>query len=348
LTVLYTVNVQNTGAAAIANAKVSNAFSPNLKRVLWCRDPGSGCTPSIPGPLADTVSVAAGATAVYRVELSVPPNFDDLLCHTVTVTLPGGEVDPTPQDDAANDLLCLTHGAPCRPPPPGFCPGSRQPDLEVSFVRDAEIDPVAQTILYTVAVQNGGAADAVGAQVGGLFSSALSSAIGPVAWCQGLGCTPVKPGPLADVLTVPAGETVVYQVKMTVPSVFDDLVCYTVAATSPGVGLEPGPQDNSQTALSCLTNKGPCPARPPGFCPGAAVALHPDLDVQFVGAPQIDFGAGTVGYTLLVHNEGELAAVGAQVSGAFSPNLVPVSWCKGQNCLPNSIPGPLADTTNIG
>jgi uncharacterized repeat protein (TIGR01451 family) len=350
VSVLYTVALQNTGTADVAGARVSGAFSPNLKRARWCR--GLGCTPatpgSTPGSLADTVSVAAGGTVVYQVELDVPPNFNDLLCHTVTATLPGGEVDPTPQDDSASELLCLTHGAPC-PPRPGFCPGGRrQPDLEVAFVRDAEIDPLAGKVLYTVAVQNGGAADAVAAQVSSLFSSVLSSAIGPVSWCQGLGCTPANPGPLAETLTVPAGKTVVFQVELTVPGTFNDLLCYTVSAAAPGGRLEPGAPDNSQSQLLCLTHTGSCPQPFPGFCSGATLPGHPDLDVEFVGAPEIDVAEGQAVYTVLVQNGGAADAVAAQVTGVFSPDLMPVAWCKTQDmpCSP-AIIGPLADTPTL-
>jgi uncharacterized repeat protein (TIGR01451 family) len=356
ISVLYTVALQNTGTADVASARVSGAFSPNLKRVLWCQ--GLGCTPSNPGPLADTASVASGQTVVYQVELFVPPNFNDFLCHTVTARVPGGEVDPTPQDDSANQLLCLTHGPPCPPRPPGFCPGVRQPDLEVAFVRDAEIDPLAGRVLYTVAVQNGGPANAVGAQVSSIFSPNIappfSPNIAPVLWCRGLGCTPVNPGPLADVLTVPAGETVVYQVELTVPETFNDLLCYTVSALAPGGALESGPPDNSQSELLCLTHTGSCPPRAPGFCPGAALASHPDLDVEFVGAPEVDAAEGKAIYTVLVQNGGNADAVAAQVSGVFSPDLTPVAWCQdlnlnlnfGLGCTPSN-PGPFADTPTL-
>jgi uncharacterized repeat protein (TIGR01451 family) len=347
ISVLYTVDLQNTGTANLAGAQVSGAFSPNLKQVLWCR--GLGCTPANPGPLADSVSLTAGETVVYQEQLLVPPNFNNFLCHTVTARLPGGEVDPTPQDDFANQLLCLTHGAPCPPAPPGFCPGARQPDLEVAFVRDAEIDPLAGKVLYTVAVQNGGAADAVGAQV----SSVFSPTIAPVLWCRGLGCTPANPGPLADVLTVLAGQTVVYQVELSVPCDFNSSpLRYTVSALAPGGGLESGSPDNSQSQLLCLTHEGQCPrlALSASSCPDAAPPSPPDLDVEFVGAPEIDTAEGQAVYTVLVQNGGGTAAVAAQVSGVFSPDQTPVAWCKevtpGMPCPPAN-PGPLADTPTL-
>lgn len=348
ISVLYTVTLQNTGTAEVAGARVGSAFSPNLRRLLWCR--GAGCDPSIPGRLADTVSLAAGETATYQVALFVPPNFNDFLCHTVTATLPGGEVDPTPQDDSASQLLCLTHGPPCPAPAAGFCPGARQPDLEVAFIRDAEIDPLAGKVLYTVAVQNGGAAAAVGAQVTGAFSPASPSSVPPdaaeILWCRGLGCTPANPGPLADLLAVPAGETVVYQVELTVPGTFNDLLCHTVTASAPGASPETGPADDTQSQLLCLTHIGQCPPRPAGFCPGAALPDRPDLDVEFVGSPEIDAAEGKAVYTVLVQNGGGAPAVAAQVSGAFSPALEPVAWCQGLGCTPAS-PGPLADTPTL-
>jgi len=344
ISVLYTVNVQNTGTADLAGAKVRGAFSPSLKRILWCK--GLGCMPAIPGPLADSVPLAALETAVYQVKLTVPPNFNDFVCHTVTATLPGGEVDPTPQDDSASELRCLTHGALCSPPPPGFCAGRRQPDLEVAFVRDPEIDPLAGKVLYTVAVQNGGSADAVAAQV----SSVFSPTIAPVLWCRGLGCTPANPGPLADVLTVPAGQTVVYQVELTVPCDFaGSALLYTVSA-APGGGLEAGPPDNSQSELLCLTFDDECQLLA-GSCPSAPPPSHPDLDVELVGAPEIDFAEGKAVYTVLVQNGGGADAVAAlvsgtaQVSGSGSDDRT-AAWCRGLGCTP-TIEGPLSDTRTI-
>ncbi|HVT56835.1 MAG TPA: hypothetical protein VHR45_00405 [Thermoanaerobaculia bacterium] len=145
-TVRQTIAVTNSGTAAVAGAQVSSFFSPNLKRVLWCRDVQTvnlaigasgvegrlgrlreqGCTPDQPGLLNDVITLPAGATTTYVVELFLPPNFvlPRLICHTARAALPGGEVDPTPLDDTANRLVCVKNQIPCAPPPAGFCPGS--------------------------------------------------------------------------------------------------------------------------------------------------------------------------------------------------------------------------------
>lgn len=109
-TVTYTLTVRNVGCAAVAAATVTDVIPPDLLNPRWCRDAGSPCTPTIHGDLHDTLPLAAGATAVYRVQGTAP-----LVCgftsyaNTATLSPPPsiGESNPADNTSSVTTLVAL-------------------------------------------------------------------------------------------------------------------------------------------------------------------------------------------------------------------------------------------------
>jgi hypothetical protein len=108
----YTIVVGNPDGC---EATVHDAFPAALTHALWCREVAGLCTPSIPGPLSDTVS----GPATYRVQGVVDPNFLGMLTNTATVDGPPGVIDVEPDNNAATyptQIFQLDQGLPTLAP----------------------------------------------------------------------------------------------------------------------------------------------------------------------------------------------------------------------------------------
>jgi uncharacterized repeat protein (TIGR01451 family) len=99
----YTLTLTNQGSTALTGARVQDTFPPELLNALWCRDAGAPCSPSLGGPIDDTLTLAAGATATYRIAGLVSPLCAGSLSNSATVTGPTGFVDCSSADNAATD-----------------------------------------------------------------------------------------------------------------------------------------------------------------------------------------------------------------------------------------------------
>jgi uncharacterized repeat protein (TIGR01451 family) len=123
---LYTVRVRNKGC--VIKAHVTDAFPAELLQAHWCE--GAGCTPSLPGPLDRTLSLAPGAGQEFRIQGTVSPLFAGTLTNTAKVEPPAGVADDHPEDNEATVKTDVVQ-------PPGFhlfCSGIDGPFAEGDMI----------------------------------------------------------------------------------------------------------------------------------------------------------------------------------------------------------------------
>jgi uncharacterized repeat protein (TIGR01451 family) len=129
--IVYDLTVKNGGASAVAGAVVRDDFPSELQGVRWCR--GTGCTPNLLPPLADTIDLAAGETRIYRLSGTVQPMCSGVLQNKATITPPATVCDDPADNQNVEDTQVAATGV------HAFCAGTSGPLTELS--------PMTQTFL---------------------------------------------------------------------------------------------------------------------------------------------------------------------------------------------------------
>jgi uncharacterized repeat protein (TIGR01451 family) len=206
--VTYTIVVSNAGPSDVHNVPVQDPLPAGITTARWtCTATGTGAcgAPSGTGALSDLVSLGAGDAATYLFTIDVPANYAQshaALTNTVTVTLPDGFTDPTPDDLTATDT------------------DTAAADLSVVKATPSQSTIVGETLAYTITVGNAGTADVLNAVLKDTADARLDCpAVSDTATCNafnGAAC-PGATVPVADLLgagvTIPAppsGSRVVF------------------------------------------------------------------------------------------------------------------------------------------
>ena len=302
---VYTVTVTNAGPSAVTGASVSDALPAGATAFDWTctASPGSTCTATGSGAVADSISLLPGGQATYLVNVTISSAATGTLVNTASVAAPGGVTDPVPGNNSATDIDTL----------------NPRSDLSITKT-DGALDAVPGTPLtYTVVVSNAGPSDAVGATVTDLLPAAL---VGPSWTCVGAGggiCTAAGAGSVLDLVTLPAGATVTYTVTATINASATGTLVNTATVEVPVGTTDPDPTDNSATDTDTLTPRA-------------------DLSITKTDG-QVDVVPGTpVTYTVVASNVGPSAVAGATVTDLLSPDLLSATWtCAaiGGSCPPS-------------
>lgn len=276
---IYTTGDHDNAAAAFAR----------LGRAS-CGGPGTG-------DLIDTVDIAVGGSVVYTVNGFVVPSATGLLINTVTATMP----PPTTNDgdDSATDIDVLTPIA----------------DLSITksnFVN--EVTPGTATV-YLITVANAGPSDAPAT----LVSDPLPPGVLSATWsCEGVAggvCAPTGSGPLAELVDLPVGSSVVFAfVAFIDPAATGTLV--NVATVAPAAGVtDPNLANNTATDSDLLV-------------PRADFSIDKTVDETLLspGDPLV--------FTLVVSNAGPSQAAAQVVdllpAGLTNVVITAVDWTCGQ------------------
>jgi len=109
---VYEITLRNECPAAASVTVTDLLASTGLEDVRWCRGTGTGCGPSTPGDLVDTLTIPAGGTEVYRASGTVPCACGLTRIVNTACVSPGGctepDVDRIEPAPAANLALDLT------------------------------------------------------------------------------------------------------------------------------------------------------------------------------------------------------------------------------------------------
>ena len=262
-TLRYTITVTNLGPDAVSGAVVTDDLTATgLLDVRWCR--GSGCKPSTPGNLRDTVALAAKGAVTYEAMGTVAPGATGTLSNTAEVHPPGSPGDPV----AGNNRSTATNRiVRCQ--------------LSITKTPDRSTAVAGDELRYRIAVHNDCPATVQATVTDDLMAAGLTAP----RWCRGSACTPSNPGNLDDTAELAANGTVTYEAAGTVPcSCGRNRIDNTACAAVPGqaascatatVAVPPGHLTLAVTGAGDLTD---CGALRYGFLvtntgPGAACGV---------------------------------------------------------------------------
>lgn len=205
----YEIVVSNLGNTTV-DATVTDVFPAELTNVRWCRDVAAlpPCTPGTAGDLQDTVSLAAGATATYRVAGIVAAMFTGTLSNTASVALPPELTDETPGNNSSTAETVISFSG-----VKVFCTDISGVNLE------------GETITYTFVLLNGGPAvqmDNPGAE----FTDLLPA-----------GLTVVGTSTTSGVVSAPPGNPVTWNGSIPVGGMVTITISATIGAGTAGTAI---------------------------------------------------------------------------------------------------------------
>lgn len=288
----YTITVTNDGPSHVAGAQVLDIFPLELQGVTWScsATPGSSCTSSGAGDINDSVNIRTGGAVTYSVSAFVSASATGTLSNTATVSAPVGVTDPGPNPNVATDVDILVPEA----------------GLSVSKTNSATDVTAGLSTTYRIVVSNSGPSDAPNTVVSDLLPPDISSASWSCTASGGATCTPAGSGSINELVDLPVGSTVVFDLVATVdPCASGNLVNVVDVQPAPGVN-DPDLSDNS--AVDSDT-----------------ILVSADVGVTVTDSPDPVLVCNLVRYTITVRNDGPSCATGVTVANVLPDGVSFVS-----------------------
>ena len=242
----YTIVVGNSGPDDVVGATVIDAFPTGVTGVTWtcAAAGGASCSATGSGDIGDTVSLPVGGTATYTAATTVDPGATGTLSNTATVAPPAGVSDPDPSDNSATDTT--TVGA--------FTELHGRVSDGVCWVASGS------ATTYTVTAVNDGPGDAMGALVEDSPPAILTGLAWTCTASGGASCPPSGTGAISEMVDLPAGGTVVFELTGTVDPGATGWLLNQAAVTPPANCVDPTPDNSVMWDLDAL--------EPPVLCDG--------------------------------------------------------------------------------
>lgn len=231
--ITYTIVVANSGPSHVTGATVIDNFPAALQGITWSctATPGSSCTSSGTGNIADSVNIRASGSLTYTVFAIIDPAATGTLANTAQVLVPGGVTDPDPGSNASTDSDTLTPEA----------------DLGVTKTNGYTVVTAGLGTNYTLVITNSGPSDAPGTLVEDYFPPELSGVSWTCSPSGGASCTPSGAGDIVELVDLPVGSSVTIQVSATVDPCAGGSVANTATVTPDPEVDDPDLSNNSST-----------------------------------------------------------------------------------------------------
>jgi len=288
----YTIVARNAGPSDAVNARVIDALP--LPGFTWtCSSTGGTCgMASGAGAIDVLVTLPVGATATFIATGPVPSATTGVLTNTASIVPPETVTDPVPGDNHDTDN------------------NAAGPRVDLSVTKTAAPSPYVPgtPLTFTIAVQNAGPSDAVGARLDDDLPAALGAftwtcTAGPGSTCR----TPSGSGDISTLIDLPVGGSVTFSVTGTVPPGTSGPLDNTAIATEPA-----GTQDTNQANNTATIS-----------VPAMRVA---DVAIAKSVTPSPYVAGRPLTYTLTVTNAGPSTAPRARVVDAVPAALLDVQW----------------------
>lgn len=291
----YLVTVANDGPADATGVLVTDIFPTPLSCLWTCVGTGGAtCTAGqVAGAISDVFDMPAGSDAVYTVHCDIAADATGVLVNRATVTPPATVTDLDPNDNSAVDLDTVLV--------PTF-------DLALHKTDGRSTALPGQTMTYTVSISHGGLSDAVSVVV----RDELPDDLDDVQWActpsAGSLCTALGSGDLLDTVTVRAGGELTYVLEGTLASDASGGDLLNIASlTVPPTAVDTNASNNADSDHT-------------------EVLVHMDLAVDLVTDRQPAIPGDSLGYSLVVRNDGPADAVDARVVADLPDALRDVVW----------------------
>ncbi|MCX7557222.1 beta-propeller fold lactonase family protein [Xanthomonadaceae bacterium JHOS43] len=237
----YVISVTNTGPSNALGIRVMDDLDPaKFRDASWtCAIEGEGDSVchdiSGTGPTLDAgADLHVGDVLKIALRVQVHPAFLGALENAAYVVPEDGAVDPTPDDHSA---------------PPVVTDVVRRPDLSVSKTNGVAQSVAGEQVNYVITVANLGPSDAPEVLVQDFLPQQLHSASWTCIAQSGTGDCGLASGQgsINRTVSIPAGETLMWQLSATLRSSALGELSNTATAQVLGDAIDPDPANNSAT-----------------------------------------------------------------------------------------------------
>jgi uncharacterized repeat protein (TIGR01451 family) len=290
--ITYTLTVSNAGPGPVSGATVADAVPAQiagLAVVCGSATGGGNCGPASNFGFtgnnlnATIASLPSGASVALTINGTVSATASGSFANTATVNPPAGVTDPTPGNNTSTVNTSI-----------GVVPTS----ADVSIVKTGTATvQVGGAISYQLTLVNAGPGAANGAVVTDSVPAAITGVITTCMAAGGAVCPASIPAGNAVNVAIPAlpsGGQVTLMVSGIAPATAQNLSNTANVAAPPGI-TDPVAGNNTSTATTAVI---------------ASVPQQADLVAIKTGPASVNAG-GTVTYTVIVTNNGPVAANGA-------------------------------------
>lgn len=285
----YVIRVTNAGPSNALGIRVVDQLDPlKFANASWtCAIEGEGdshchANTGAGAPLDAAADLHVGDVLRVTLRVQVHPAYLGALENAAYVVPEDGAVDPTPDDHTA---------------PPVTTDVVRRPDLSVSKTNGVTEVVAGLPVSYTISVANLGPSDAPEARVQDFLPPQLRDASWTCSALHGLGDCGVASGQgsINRVVSIPAGETLVWQLDATLRSSALGELSNTVTAQVLGDAIDPVAENNSATDTDTIVTRADLSLSvqaPDAYDPASAQPMPYRIDVHNAGPS--DAAASTV------------------------------------------------------
>ncbi|WP_375433283.1 fibronectin type III domain-containing protein [uncultured Friedmanniella sp.] len=273
-TIIYSINVSNTGQTDYARALVSDSLSGVLPDATFNADAtatGGGALSYVAPTLTWTgdLVVGASATITYSVTVRSPDPGDKYITNAVTSSAPGSSCPPGNTEDACTTAVTVL-----------------VPKVDFTQTVDRSSVSAGGTVSYTITATNSGETAYPSVTFSDPLAGVLDDADYAADATASIGTVSVVDGILVwtGPLDIGSTATITYSVRTRFPALGDRMLTNAVVSGSEG--------------SNCVTGLG-------AACQTAVSVLVPALTISKTADRSEVVGRGTVSYTIIATNTGE-------------------------------------------
>ncbi|MGE0882031.1 MAG: beta strand repeat-containing protein [Blastocatellales bacterium] len=291
----YSIVVRNNGPNDVFGIPVVDTLPPVFLAASWTcvASTGSSCQDANgTGSINTKVSLLNGGTATFNLTVTPNPSATGTITNTATVGMPGGAVDPNPNNDTASDTNTLTPMA----------------DLSITKTDGTNTVVAGTQTMYTITVRNNGPSTVTGATVSDIVPTKLTNVTWTCTASTGGACgAPSGSGSINTTVDLLPGSTATFKLNATVVNSATGSLSNTATVTAPASVPDPTPANNNDTDVNTITQT-------------------VDLAITKTNnATSVVPGTQTT-YTIVVTNSGPSAVTGAAVADNLPANLTNATW----------------------
>ena len=227
----YTIVASNAGPSAVTDALVSDTFVAALQNCSWTSVSAGGATGNTNGAgnIADTLAMPVGSSVTYTVDCDIDPAATGSLENIATIAS-AIATDPATGNNSATDTNTLGAVA----------------DLSITKTDNQVVHTAGDPITYIIVASNAGPSTVSDAVVSDVFQAPLENCSWISVAVGGASGNSNASGDLNDVLVMPAGSSVTYEVICDIALDASGVLSNTATITSASAD-DPTPGNASAT-----------------------------------------------------------------------------------------------------